>query len=42
MYSGTPLTEQQLGGLIMWVPAGYAMLLAGLVAFNRLLDVRHT
>jgi hypothetical protein len=25
----------------MWVPAGYAMLLAGLVAFNRLLDVRH-
>lgn len=42
MYADTPLAEQQLGGLIMWVPAGYAMLLAGLVAFNRLLDVRHT
>lgn len=41
LYAGTPLHEQQLGGLIMWVPAGYAMLLAGLVAFNRLLDVRH-
>lgn len=42
MYAGTPLDEQQLGGLIMWVPAGYAMLLSGLVAFNRLLDVQHT
>lgn len=41
IYAGTPLGEQQLGGLIMWVPAGYAMLLAALVAFNRLLDVRH-
>jgi putative membrane protein len=41
IYAGTPLDGQQLGGLIMWVPAGYAMLLAGLLAFNRLLDVRH-
>lgn len=40
LYAGTPLAEQQLGGLIMWVPAGYAMLLAGLVAFNRLLGVQ--
>ena len=40
LYAGTPLGEQQLGGLVMWVPAGYAMLLAGLVAFNRLLGVQ--
>jgi cytochrome c oxidase assembly factor CtaG len=39
LYAGTTLEAQQLGGLIMWVPAGYAMLLAGLVAFNRLLRV---
>jgi len=37
-YRDTGLVEQQLGGLIMWVPAGYAMLLAGLLAFDRLLE----
>jgi cytochrome c oxidase assembly factor CtaG len=40
LYRHTPLVEQQLGGLIMWVPAGYALLLAGLLAFDRLLE-RH-
>lgn len=39
-YRDTGLVEQQLGGLIMWVPAGFALLLAGLVAFDRLL-ARH-
>lgn len=38
LYRDTALGEQQLGGLIMWVPAAYALLLAGLVAFNRLLE----
>lgn len=38
LYLDTPLKEQQLGGLIMWVPAGYALLLAGMIAFNRLLE----
>lgn len=42
IYAATSLEQQQLGGLIMWVPAGYAMLLAALVAFNRLLEPRHT
>jgi putative membrane protein len=37
LYSLTPHAEQQLGGLIMWVPAGYAMLAAGLLAFHRFL-----
>jgi cytochrome c oxidase assembly factor CtaG len=37
LYAGTTLEQQQLGGLIMWVPAGFAMLVAGLVAFDRLL-----
>jgi putative membrane protein len=37
LYAFTALDEQQLGGLIMWVPAGYAMLAAGLFAFNRVL-----
>jgi cytochrome c oxidase assembly factor CtaG len=37
LYALTALGEQQLGGLIMWVPAGYAMLAAALVAFHRLL-----
>ena len=37
LYSLTALSEQQLGGLIMWVPAGYAMLAAGLIAFHRIL-----
>jgi hypothetical protein len=29
----TPLEDQQLGGLIMWVPAGILYLLAGLAVF---------
>jgi cytochrome c oxidase assembly factor CtaG len=37
LYALTAHGEQQLGGLIMWVPAGYAMLAAGLIAFHRLL-----
>lgn len=37
LYRDVMLAEQQLGGLLMWVPAGYALLLAGLVAFDRLL-----
>jgi cytochrome c oxidase assembly factor CtaG len=37
LYALTALGEQQLGGLIMWVPAGYAMLAAGLIAFYRML-----
>jgi cytochrome c oxidase assembly factor CtaG len=37
LYAGATLHDQQLGGLVMWVPAGYAMLLAGLLAFHRLL-----
>ena len=37
LYSLTALPEQQLGGLIMWVPAGYAMLGAALLAFHRIL-----
>jgi cytochrome c oxidase assembly factor CtaG len=40
LYRDTALADQQLGGLIMWVPAGYALLLAGLLACNRLLEVR--
>jgi putative membrane protein len=38
LYAGTLLADQQLGGLIMWVPAGYALLLAGLIASNRLIE----
>lgn len=37
---GSTLDDQQAGGLVMWVPAGYAMLLAGLVAFDRFVGVR--
>lgn len=40
LYRETTLAQQQLGGLIMWVPAGYGLLLAGLLAFNRLLERR--
>jgi putative membrane protein len=29
----TPLEDQQLGGLIMWVPAGIVYIAAGLVMF---------
>lgn len=38
LYLDTSLAQQQLGGLIMWVPAGYGLLLAGLFAFNRLME----
>lgn len=37
LYLGNTLEDQQLGGLIMWVPAGYVMVLIGLLAFDRLL-----
>ena len=37
LYAGATLEQQQLGGLVMWVPAGYLLVLAGLLAFNRLL-----
>jgi len=33
----TPLEDQQLGGLIMWVPAGLVYIGAGMVMFARLL-----
>jgi putative membrane protein len=29
----TPLEDQQLGGLIMWVPAGFTYLVAALALF---------
>jgi putative membrane protein len=32
-----PLEDQQLGGLVMWVPGGFAYLLAGLAVMARLL-----
>jgi putative membrane protein len=34
----TPLEDQQLGGLIMWVPAGLVYIGAGLTMFARLLS----
>lgn len=34
----TPLADQQLGGLIMWVPAGLVFIAAGLFDVARLLD----
>ena len=37
-YGLTPLEDQQLGGLIMWVPAGLVYIGAGLIMFARLLD----
>lgn len=40
LYAGATLVEQQLGGLIMWVPAGFAMLVAGLIAFDRMLGAQ--
>ena len=36
-YGLTPLEDQQLGGLIMWVPAGLVYIVAGLFMFARLL-----
>ena len=35
LYAGYTLQDQQLGGLIMWVPATFVLLLAGLWAFDR-------
>ena len=37
VYGLSPLEDQQLGGLIMWVPAGLVYIGAGLVMFARLL-----
>lgn len=37
-----PLEDQQLGGLVMWVPGGLAYLLAGLALMGRLLARRDT
>lgn len=34
----TPLTDQQLGGLIMWVPGGLVYVIAGLVLFARWIE----
>jgi putative membrane protein len=31
----TPLEDQQIGGLIMWVPAGFVFLMAGLALFAK-------
>ena len=31
----TPLEDQQLGGIIMWVPAGLVYIVAGLVMAGR-------
>jgi putative membrane protein len=36
----TPLEDQQLGGLIMWIPAGIVYILAGLIMFGKLLDAQ--
>jgi len=35
LYAGFTLEDQQLGGLIMWVPAGSLVLLKGLWVFDR-------
>jgi putative membrane protein len=37
-YDLTPLEDQQLGGLIMWVPAGLVYIGAGLAMFARMLS----
>jgi len=34
----TPLEDQQLGGLVMWVPGGFAYLIGGLVIVRRWLS----
>jgi cytochrome c oxidase assembly factor CtaG len=36
-----PLEDQQLGGLVMWAPAGLAYLVVGLVLAARWVGVRH-
>ena len=38
LYAGVTLQDQQLGGLIMWVPAGFVVLLKGLWTFDRWLE----
>ncbi len=38
LYAGFTLEDQQLGGLIMWVPAGFLVLLKGLWVFDRWLE----
>jgi putative membrane protein len=38
LYAGFTLEDQQLGGLIMWVPAGSLVLLKGLWVFDRWLE----
>jgi putative membrane protein len=35
LFGLTPLEDQQLGGLIMWIPGGLAYLIAGLVLCAR-------
>jgi cytochrome c oxidase assembly factor CtaG len=35
LWGYTPLQDQQVGGLIMWVPAGVVYLAAGLALFAR-------
>lgn len=40
LYAGYTFQDQQLGGLIMWVPATFVMLLAGLWAFDRWLRLQ--
>ncbi|HVF62443.1 MAG TPA: cytochrome c oxidase assembly protein [Casimicrobiaceae bacterium] len=40
LYAGVELADQQLGGLILWVPAGTLMLVAGLWAFDRWIGLR--
>lgn len=38
----TPLADQQLGGLIMWVPAGFVFIFAGLLLTARMLSPGQT
>jgi putative membrane protein len=35
MWGLTPLEDQQLGGLLMWVPSGVVFIVIGLVLFAR-------
>ena len=35
MFGLSPLEDQQLGGLVMWVPGGFAYLIAGLMIVRR-------
>lgn len=40
-YAGTTLEDQQLAGLVMWVPAGLAYPLAALILVSRSLPISH-